>query len=128
MRHDRDLSRKLYERHSALCATLAHPRRLEILDLLRNGEQSVGELAEEGGWPQGNLSQHLALLRQRQVLRARREGARVYYRIANPKILEAFDMMRALLREQLAEEEAFVHSLRLARPRPAARTAAKAEA
>lgn len=128
MTRDRELSRTLYERHSALCATLAHPRRLEILDLLRGRERSVGELATEGGWPQGNLSQHLALLRQRQVVKARRDGAHVYYRIATPKILEAFDLMRELLREQLAEEEALVHSLRLSRPRTAARSSAKAGA
>lgn len=99
--------------HADICKTLTSSRRLEIIDLLRTGEKTVNELAQLAGVSQANLSQHLAVLRQRKIVTARRESQNIYYSIANPKILQAFDTMREVLLEQLTKEEKLVNELLL---------------
>lgn len=74
-----------------------------ILNSLRGGEKSVSELAELVGAQQANVSQHLAVLRQRGVVATRKRGANIYYSVANPKIIQACDMIREVLLEQLAK-------------------------
>jgi DNA-binding transcriptional ArsR family regulator len=93
--------RQLYELHAAICQTLANPKRLEIIDRLRDGEMPVSELAEAMGISQANLSQHLAVMRQKGIVTTRREGLSVYYRLSNPKIIKACDLMRQVLLEHL---------------------------
>jgi ArsR family transcriptional regulator len=75
---------------------------LEILNLLRQGERSVSQLAEQVGHSLANTSQHLAVLRDKGVVVARREGVNIYYQVSNPKILQACNLMREVLIEQLA--------------------------
>jgi len=99
---------KIFELHAALCQTLANPVRLRILAFLRDGEKSVNELARELGVPQANISQHLSVLRERNVLSTRREGVSIYYRIAYPKIMKAGDLVREVLFEQMAESRLLV--------------------
>jgi ArsR family transcriptional regulator len=99
---------KIFELHAALCQTLANPVRLRILALLRDGESSVNELAHRLGVPQANISQHLSVLRERNVLSTRREGVSIYYRIAYPKIIKACDLIREVLFEQMAENRLLV--------------------
>jgi len=94
-----------YEMHAYLCKALAHPVRLLIIDQLREGPQSVGELAERIGLPQSNLSQHLGILRAKRLVTHRREGSNVYYHIRDPRLLRAFDLLREVLRDVLREEE-----------------------
>jgi len=96
------LDKWIFELHARICRTLAHPKRLEILDLLRQGELSVGELARRMGISLPNISQHLAILRDRGVVMTRREGVNVYYRVADPRIIQACNLMRDVLFEQLA--------------------------
>lgn len=98
----------VFDLHAEVCQSLAHPKRLRILAALRGGELSVGQLAKRLQLPTANLSQHLALLRSRGVLRARRQGANVFYLVSNPKIIQAFDLMRAVLEERLAQSRALV--------------------
>lgn len=102
------MNHKIYELHAQICQIFTSPKRLEIIDALRQGEKTVHELALLLNIRQANLSQHLAILRQKKVVATRREGVNVYYRIANPKILQACDLMRAVLLEQLAEDEKLV--------------------
>ncbi len=92
----------LYELHARLCKTMSHPLRLQIINALRSREASVSRLAAEIGVGVGALSQHLNLMRNAGVLTARRQGNVVYYRVANPRMLVAFDTLREVLREQLA--------------------------
>ncbi|MEK7372752.1 MAG: metalloregulator ArsR/SmtB family transcription factor [candidate division NC10 bacterium] len=93
---------QIYELHASVCQILANPTRLKVLNALREQEIAVADLARRVGTSMPNLSQHLAILRQRGVVLTRREGATIYYRIANPKILRAFDIMREVLFEQIA--------------------------
>lgn len=97
--------RRIYQLHADLCKTLSNPIRLEILSLLRDGEHSVNELAALTSVRQATVSQHLAVLRQRGVVSARKEGANIFYNIANTKIIEACDIIRQVLFEQMAEIE-----------------------
>ena len=92
---------QLYELHASICQTLANSKRLEVIDRLRDGEQSVSELAEAMKIGQANLSQHLAVMRQKGIVATRREGLNVYYRLSNPKIIRACDLMRQVLLEHL---------------------------
>jgi len=89
--------------HSELCKTLANDKRQMILGALRDGERSVGELVELTGISQANISQHLSRMRQHDVVRSRRDGARIYYSIANPKLIQAFDLITEVMQESMDE-------------------------
>ncbi len=95
-------NKRVFGFHAGICRTLANPKRLEILSLLREGELSVSELAKLMGVSLPNTSQHLAILRDRGVVMPRREGVNVYYRVADPRIIQACNLMREVLLEQLA--------------------------
>ncbi len=99
------MDKKIFEMHAEICKVFTNPKRLEIISLLREGEKTVNELTELAGVPQANVSQHLTVLRQNNVVTTRRNGANIYYKIANPKILQACDLMREVLLEKLSENE-----------------------
>lgn len=99
------MDKRIFEMHAEVCQTFAHPKRIEILNLLRDGEKSVGQLVEEMEIAKANVSQHLAILRQRGAVTFRREGKTLYYRLTNPKIALACDLMREVLLERLEEGE-----------------------
>ncbi|MDP2899053.1 MAG: metalloregulator ArsR/SmtB family transcription factor [bacterium] len=99
------MQEKLYELHAQMCQVFTSPKRLEILNLLRDNELSVGELSKLAKVRQANLSQHLSILREKGIVKARRDGVRIYYSLANPKIIRAFDIMREILLEKLAQTE-----------------------
>ncbi len=102
------MDKLIFVRHAELCQTLASPIRLEILSHLREGEKRVNELAELTELNQANVSQHLALLRSKGLVTTRRDGTSVYYKIANPKIIRACDLIREVLTEQAAENAELV--------------------
>ncbi len=105
------VDRRIFQLHAEVCKTLASPIRLEILALLRDGEKAVNELAALTGIRQATISQHLAVLRQRRVVSTRKEGANIFYRIANPKIIKACDLIREVLFEQISEMEELVEKI-----------------
>jgi DNA-binding transcriptional ArsR family regulator len=80
---------------------LAHPLRIEILDALRAGPVSVGELAGRLGVEQSTLSQQLAVLRSRSLVRTEREGTTVRYQIGDPAIWQMLDSARVIFDNQL---------------------------
>ena len=82
---------------------MANPTRLKILAALQDGEKAVDEMAAALKVPKTNLSQHLAVLRHRGIVTARRDGLNVFYRGANAKMLKACELLRQVLLEQLAE-------------------------
>jgi ArsR family transcriptional regulator, virulence genes transcriptional regulator len=93
--------RQLYKLHASICHTLANPKRLEIIDRLRDREMSVSELARALDVSQANLSQHLALMREKGIVTARRSGLNVFYKLSSPKIIRACELMRQVLLEHL---------------------------
>jgi len=95
----------IFELQAEISKTLAHPLRLAILHYLKDGEKTVSDLTEKFCASQSNISQHLALLRQRQIVKTRKAGSTVYYRLASPKIGQACDMVREVLLEQLSQKQ-----------------------
>ena len=96
-----DRDSRLDRLHADMCKVFTNPARIRILNLLREGETSVGNLAAALGLAQPTVSKHLIAMRDRAVLTSRKEGATVYYRVANPKVLGAFDLIREALVESL---------------------------
>ena len=92
----------LYQLHADICKTLASPARLRIIDALRQGELSVGEICSVVRARKANVSQHLAVMRQRGIIEGRRSGTIVYYRLANRKVVQACQLMREVLVERMA--------------------------
>jgi ArsR family transcriptional regulator len=81
--------------------TLASPRRLDILHALAIGPTEVGRLARSLGATQPNVSQHLSVLRSAGIVEAERDGREVRYRLADPDVMTACDLMRAVLARRL---------------------------
>jgi ArsR family transcriptional regulator len=82
---------------------LAHPTRIAIIEVLREGELSSRALQERLGLEQANLSQHLAILRSRQLVLNRKDGNHVFYSLRNPALIELLDIMRRYFQTNLAE-------------------------
>jgi ArsR family transcriptional regulator, virulence genes transcriptional regulator len=92
---------RVFELQADICLALANSKRLQILNLLKDGEMSAGEMVKAMRVAKANLSQHLSILRQKGIVLTRREGTNIYYRIAHPKITEACSIMRGVLTESL---------------------------
>ena len=78
-----------------LFQALAHPTRIAILELLSSGELSAGMLMERLGLEQANVSQHLAVLRAKQLVATRKAGSQVIYSVRDPLIIEVLALMRS---------------------------------
>ncbi len=96
MKTEGHLSEKKVRMGARCLRVLGHPVRIQLLEILTEGEQSVGVLAEELGVSQSNLSQHLAILRDKGILADRRAGHQVFYRLADPRIPEFFSLMKEI--------------------------------
>jgi len=96
---------KIYELQAEISKTLAHPLRIAMVHYLKDGEKTVNDLTQTLGASQSNISQHLAIMRQRQIVKTRKEGSTVYYRVASPKISQACDMVREVLLDQLNQRQ-----------------------
>jgi ArsR family transcriptional regulator len=92
--------RPLFAMHADMCQALAHPHRLAIMYSLKDGEKCVGDIGAELGISVQNVSQHLRILKERLLVRSRKEGQTVYYSITNPKFVEACALIREALIEQ----------------------------
>ena len=104
--------KKLYELHAEMCKVFSNPTRLEILNLLRGKEMSVTELIEKTKLSQANISQHLAIMKYKGIVSSNREGKNIYYRLLNPKIVKAFDIIMEVLAEKLKKNQKIVKNLR----------------
>lgn len=87
---------------------LAHPTRIAILEHLREGELSAGALIEQLGVEQANASQHLAVLRGKQIVVNRKVGNQVFYSVRDPLIFEVLDIMRRYFHAHLSESLAIL--------------------
>ncbi len=79
-----EIREELYQLHASVCKGFADPKRLILINALRDGERSVTELCEITQIQQANASQHLAILRSKGLVSSRREGQRVFYRVTSP--------------------------------------------
>lgn len=88
---------ELYQLHASVCKGLADPKRLLIINELRDGEMAVGQLVERLELNQANVSQHLAVLRDKGLVQTRKDGQRVYYSLTSQKIVVAMDLLREVM-------------------------------
>jgi ArsR family transcriptional regulator, virulence genes transcriptional regulator len=105
----------IYDLQAEISKTLAHPLRIALLHVLKDGEKTVNELVDILGASQSNISQHLALMRQRQIVKTRKTGSTVYYRVTSPKISQACDIMREVLMDQLNQKQEVAKNYSLGR-------------
>lgn len=94
-----DLER--YRLHAEICKVLTDPKRLMLIDALRAGERSVGELASSVGLSIANASQHLAVLRHAGLADTRRVGTSIQYRLSEPEFVAAWDIIDRIVRRRL---------------------------
>src|SRR6185436_4232751 len=87
---------------------LAHPTRIAVVEALRDGELSAGTIQDKLSLEQANLSQHLGILRSRQVLVSRKAGNQVYYALRDPVLVEVLDLLRKYFPAQLKETHAML--------------------
>lgn len=98
----------LYEQFARIGKAVAHPKRIELLDLLCQGERSVEVLAQAAALSVTNASAHLKVLREARLVDTRREATRVYYRLASESVCGMFFALRDLAAERYAEVEMMV--------------------
>jgi rhodanese-related sulfurtransferase/DNA-binding transcriptional ArsR family regulator len=102
---DREAKAALFDAFAQVGKGLSSGRRIELLDVLANGERSVEALAGQTGMSLANTSQHLQLLRQAGLVAMRRHGTFVFYRLASPRVLDLCRALRAQAAAELAEVE-----------------------
>jgi len=97
--------------HNRICYALGDPKRVLLLYLLSDGPKCVNELVEALRLPQSTVSRHLRVLRERGLANAERSGTAVYYTLADPRVIQALDLLRAVLVSQLTASAEWVQSL-----------------
>jgi DNA-binding transcriptional ArsR family regulator len=100
---------------------LAHPLRISILDALRDGELTVNEISQKFSVEPANASQQLAVLRNRNIVVARKEGSSVYYSVTDQTIFNLLDVARDIFNNHLAGVQNILREIRLDQPKKAAR-------
>jgi DNA-binding transcriptional ArsR family regulator len=98
-------NRKILEHQALIFKAMGQPTRLEILNLLKDGERCVCEIFPEIKQEQANVSKHLAILKQAGILDSRKEGLRIIYWIKNPEILKLLGTVSTLLKVQAREHQ-----------------------
>jgi DNA-binding transcriptional ArsR family regulator len=99
---DQIFEQEINNLHAEICAGLADPKRILILYALSQGTHTVKNLVDSLGWSQPVVSRHLKVLRERNMVSASRQGASVEYRLADERLIQALDLLRAVLRDSLA--------------------------
>ena len=102
---------ELYKIHAEMCKVFSNSTRLEILNLLRDKEMAVTELIEKTRLSQANISQHLPIIKSKGIVTSNRRGKNIYYKLTNPKIIKAFDIIREVLTEKLRKNGEIVKRL-----------------
>jgi len=102
------LAQEVTQLHADICSALADPRRIMLLYALAEQPRNVNDLANEIGISQPATSRHLKLLRERGLVTATRDGATVEYNINDHRLIEALDLLRAVLRDRLAHSASLV--------------------
>jgi ArsR family transcriptional regulator len=102
---------ELYKLKANLCKTFSDPKRLIILDALRNGEKSVGELVQMLNIGQAIVSRQLAILKDRGIVTPRRSGTTIYYSLTDPRVCNACDLVHEILLKQIKKNREIAERL-----------------
>lgn len=96
---------------------LAHPTRIAIVESLRNGEMSAGRLIDQLGLEQANASQHLSVLRSKQIVVNRKEGNQVFYSLRDPALIEVLDILKRYFYSHLSQTRSMLQQIRMEKSR-----------
>jgi len=118
-------SNQVYVRKGQFFRVLGHPVRVRILELLRDGERTVGDLQAALDLDSGGTSQHLGALRKLGLLKSRKEGTSVYYRVHDPRTFQLLEIARQIITSHLSETQTLLHDLGALEPLAPARTPSK---
>jgi ArsR family transcriptional regulator len=105
MTKEKQAAKKIFEMQCQICKSMAHPVRLEIVELLSRREMPAAALIEALETSKANLSKHMGILMQAGIVEASRDGRQVSYRLAHPEIHEACRIMRSILYRRLKQGE-----------------------
>ncbi len=97
---------------------LGHPTRIAIVELLRNGPMSAGQLIDQLGLEQANASQHFSVLRNRQIVVSRKEGNQVFYSLRDPVLVEVLDVLKRYFYSQLSQTMSMLKEIQRDRSGP----------
>jgi DNA-binding transcriptional ArsR family regulator len=106
------VSKPVYEVKAEFFKVLGHPSRVRILEVLREGEQSVGELAPMVAMESSHLSQQLGVMRRANLVQARKEGSTVFYSVGDATLFELLDVARRIITSSLLASENVLVELR----------------
>ncbi|MBU0676872.1 MAG: metalloregulator ArsR/SmtB family transcription factor [Verrucomicrobia bacterium] len=102
---------ELLQLQAEICGMMANPKRLAIVSCLHEGERSVGEIADTLATSISTVSQHLRLMKDRNVVTTRRVGQTIYYRLKNDKFITACQTIRDVLMDELKERAEIAHTM-----------------
>ena len=108
---DRNLREEVNQLHAHVCSGLADTNRILLLYTLHEHPRNVTELAETLNTPQPTISRHLKILRERGMVVAHREGQAVIYAISDPRIIQALDLLRSVMTDNLRSQAALAEDL-----------------
>lgn len=104
-------SDKIFELHADVCKALGHALRIQVIDLLQNGELCFTDILEVTGGLKSNLSQHLSLMSKKGILTVRKQGQCNYYSLSSKKVARACRLMREVLIENLKQSQSLLETL-----------------
>jgi DNA-binding transcriptional ArsR family regulator len=96
------MTQELHRFKAEIFQALAHPTRIAIVEMLRNGEMSAGQVIEQLGLEQANASQHFKVLRSKQLVVNRKEGNQVFYSLRDPVLIDVLDILKRYFYSQLS--------------------------
>lgn len=106
------MSQELRQFKAEIFQALGHPTRIAIVEQLRKGETAAGKLIEQLGLEQANASQHLAVLRSKQIVISRKEGNQVFYSLRDPALIEVLDILKRYFHSQLTHTVSMLKEIR----------------
>ena len=108
---DKQLLREINQLHAEVCGGLADPKRIAILYAIADAPLTVSQLAGSLDAPQPTISRHLKILRDHGMVIAERDGANIYYALADKRILKALDLLREVLADHLSKRSALAEAI-----------------
>lgn len=107
------MSQELRQFKAEIFHALAHPTRIAMVEALRHGETSAGQLIEQLGLEQANASQHFAVLRSKQIVTSRKEGNQVFYSLRDPVLIEVLDILKRYFQSHLSQTMSMLKQIQM---------------
>ena len=103
--------KKVYELHANVCKALAHPLRIETIDVLQKGELCFTDILEQTGGLKSNLSQHLSIMVDNGILKVRKDSRCNYYSLSSVKVAKACSLMRQVLTDNIKKQKQILEQI-----------------